>query len=76
MVAQRFFQVLGVDYFDTFAHVAKLTSIYAILAIVAVHNIEIHQINIKEAFLNGKLIDNKCIYMQQPPGFINSAYSL
>jgi len=65
LVAQGFSQVPGVDYFDTFAPVAKLVSICAVLAIAAACNIEIHQIDIKGAFLNGKLTDNECIYMWQ-----------
>jgi len=63
LVAQGFSQVPGVDYFDTFAPVAKLISIRAVLAITAACNMEIHQIDIKGAFLNGKLTDNECIYM-------------
>ena len=55
LVAQGFSQVTGVDYFDTFAPVAKLASICAALAIAAANNMEIHQINIKGAYLNGKL---------------------
>jgi len=72
LVAQGFSQVPGVNYFDTFVPVAKLASIHAVLAIAAAHNMEIHQINIKGAFLNRKLTDNKYIYMRQPSGFINS----
>ena len=63
LVAQGFSQVPGVDYFDTFAPVAKLASICAILAIAAARNMEIHQIDIKGAFLNGKLTDDERIYM-------------
>jgi len=68
--------VPGINYFNTFASVVKLISIYAVLAIAAACNIEIHQIDINGAFLNRKLTNNKCIYMQQPPGFINSTHSL
>ena len=45
----------GVDYFDTFAPVARLASIRAVLAIAAVNDLEIHQIDIKGAYLNGVL---------------------
>jgi len=76
LVAQGFSQVPGVDYFDTFAPVAKLASIRAVLAIAAARNMEIHQIDIKGAFLNEKLTDNECIYMQQPPSFIDSTHPL
>ena len=65
-----------VDYFNTFAPVAKLASIYAVLAITATCNMEIHQIDIKGAFINRKLTDNKCIYIWQPFGFINSTHPL
>ena len=54
LVAQGFSQVLGVDYFDTFAPVAKLASIRTALAIAAVNDMEAHQIDIKGAYLNGK----------------------
>lgn len=50
---QGFSQVPGVDYFDTFAPVAKLASIRAILAMAAAEDMELHQINIKGAYLNG-----------------------
>jgi len=68
--------VPGVDYFNTFVPVAKLASIHAILAITATCNMEIHQIDIKGAFLNRKLTNNEYIYMWQPPDFINSTHSL
>jgi len=66
LVAQGFSQVPGVDYFDTFAPIDKLASICAVLAIAAACNMEIYQIDIKGAFLNGKLTGNERIYMQQP----------
>ena len=69
LVAQGFSQVLGVNYFDTFAPVAKLASIRAVLAIAAANDLEMHQIDIKGAYLNGVLTNRKVIYMQQPPGY-------
>ena len=53
LVAQGFSQVPGVNYFNTFAPVAKLASICAILAIAAGDDLEMHQIDIKGAYLNG-----------------------
>ena len=76
LVVQGFSQVPGVDYFNTFASIAKLALIHAVLAITTAHNMEIHQIDIKGAFLNSKLTNNKCIYIWQPPGFINSTHPL
>ena len=69
LVAQGFSQGPGVDYFDTFTPVAKLASIHAALAIVAANNMEIHHIDIKGAYLNGKLNSDEQIYMAQPPGY-------
>ena len=69
LVAQGFSQVPGVDYFDTFAPVARLASIRTVLAIAAAENLEIHQIDIKGAYLNGELTDDEIVYMKQPPGY-------
>ncbi|THH13391.1 hypothetical protein EW146_g6815 [Bondarzewia mesenterica] len=67
LVAQGFTQVPGIDYSDTFAPVAKLESIRALLAIAARNDWEIHQMDVKNAYLNGDL--EETIFMEQPPGF-------
>jgi len=69
LVAQGFSQVPGVDYFDTFAPVARLASIRAVLAFAAAENYETGQIDIKGAYLNGELTNDEVIYMKQPPGY-------
>jgi Reverse transcriptase (RNA-dependent DNA polymerase) len=69
LVAQGFSQVPGIDYFDTFAPVARLSSIRAVLSIAAVNDYEIHQIDIKGAYLNGILTSDETIFMKQPPGY-------
>jgi hypothetical protein len=69
LVAQGYSQVPGVDYFDTYAPVANLTSIRTVLALAARLNLELHQIDIKGAYLNGELTTDEIIYMRQPPGF-------
>jgi len=62
-VAQGFSQVPGVDYFDTFAPVARLASIRAVLAFATAENLETGQIDIKGAYLNGELTDGETIYI-------------
>jgi hypothetical protein len=69
LVAQGFSQVPGVDYFDTYAPVAKLASIRTVLALAAQEDYEIHQIDVKGAYLNGELTADEVIYMRQAPGY-------
>jgi hypothetical protein len=69
LVAQGFSQVPGIDFFDTYAPVATLASIRTVLALSARQDYELHQIDIKGAYLNGKLTEDEVIYMRQPPGF-------
>jgi hypothetical protein len=58
----------GLDYFETFAPTTNMTTIHTVLAIAAHHNWEIHQIDIKSAYLNVEL--NDTIYMRAPPGYL------
>ncbi len=64
LVARGFTQTYGVDYNKTFAPMAKFTSIRCILALAALEDMEIHQMDVKTAFLNGELEEE--IYMEQP----------
>ncbi|GJW85464.1 zinc finger, CCHC-type containing protein, partial [Tanacetum coccineum] len=63
-----FSQRQGVDYFDTYAPVARITSIRVLFALASIYNLSIHQMDVKTAFLNGDL--DKEVYMKQPEGFV------
>ena len=67
LCAQGFSQVPGVDFGQTYAPTARLSSLRFILALAASQDWEIHQIDFKNAYLNGELDEE--IYMKQPPGF-------
>ncbi len=68
LMARGFTQTYEVDYNETFAHVVKFTSICCILALAALEDMEIHQMDVKTTFLNGEL--EKEIYMEQHQGFV------
>src|SRR3954454_3029679 len=68
LVAKGFRQVQGVDYDETFSLVAMLKSVRILLAIDAYFDYEIWQMDVKTAFLNGKLEEDAC--MIQPEGFV------
>jgi Reverse transcriptase (RNA-dependent DNA polymerase)/Integrase core domain/GAG-pre-integrase domain len=66
LVARGYTQISGVDYLDTFAPVAKLSSIKILFSIAAAEDLEIHQMDVVTAFLLEDLDDE--IYMEQPEG--------
>ncbi|GKD44714.1 zinc finger, CCHC-type containing protein, partial [Tanacetum coccineum] len=63
-----FRQKEGINYFDTYAPVARITTIRLLLALVVIHNLVVHQMDVKTAFLNGDLEEE--VYMKQPKGFV------
>ena len=58
----------GLDYFDTYSPITRISSIRMLIAIAAIHNLKIHHMDVKTAFLNGDLDEE--IYIEQPEGFI------
>ncbi|KAJ9553612.1 hypothetical protein OSB04_017657 [Centaurea solstitialis] len=72
LVAKSYTQTQGIDYDETFSPVAKIKSIRILLAIAAFPDYEIWQMDVKTAFLNGKLDED--VYMAQPEGFVHAKY--
>ena len=66
LVARGDLQRSGIDYEETFAPVAKFTSIRLLIALAAENGYHIHQADIDKAYLHGKL--DKPIYMRVPDG--------
>ncbi|GKF89475.1 retrovirus-related pol polyprotein from transposon TNT 1-94, partial [Tanacetum coccineum] len=69
LVAQGFIQEEGIDFEESFAPVARIEAIRIFVANVAHKNITIYQMNVKTAFLNGKLKEE--VYASQPEGFVD-----
>ena len=68
LVIKGYEQKEGLDYFDTYSPVTRISSIRMLIAIAVIRNLEIHQMDVKTTLLNGDLDEE--IYMEQPEGFI------
>ncbi|GKC71567.1 retrovirus-related pol polyprotein from transposon TNT 1-94 [Tanacetum coccineum] len=62
----------GIDYDETFAPVARMEAIRIFLAFATYMNFKVYQMDIKSAFLNGKLKEE--VYVKQPPDFKSSEF--
>ncbi|GKC13974.1 retrovirus-related pol polyprotein from transposon TNT 1-94 [Tanacetum coccineum] len=72
LVAQGYSQEEGINYDETFAPVARLEAIRIFLAYAAYMGFMVYQMDVKSAFLNGKISEE--VYVQQPPGFESSEF--
>jgi hypothetical protein len=61
-------QIPGIDSNDVFSPIVKHSSIHALHGTVAMHDLELEQLDVKTAFLHGDLEEE--IYMDQSKGFI------
>ena len=68
LVAKGYAQTYGVDYSNTFSPVAKMTSVRLFISQLATHNLDLHQLDIKNVFLHDDLQEE--VYMEQPLGFV------
>nr|GFA61148.1 retrotransposon protein, putative, Ty1-copia subclass [Tanacetum cinerariifolium] len=74
LVAKGHRQKEGQDFCDTYLPVTRITSIRTLIAIAAIHNLIIHQMDVKTAFLYGELDEE--IYMKQPEWFLVYKYNI
>lgn len=72
MVAKGYNQEEGIDFLETFSPVSKPSTMRLVLVIATIRKWPIHQLDVKNAFLNGYL--NEEVYIQQLPGFINTQH--
>ncbi|GIL46063.1 hypothetical protein Vafri_3149 [Volvox africanus] len=67
LVAKGFAQREGVDYGELFAPTSRASSFRALLAVAAARGLQVHQLDVTTAFLNGELKEE--IWMKEPPGY-------
>src|SRR5208337_744968 len=68
LVVKSYQQREGIDYDETFAPIAKFSTIRLLLTIAAIDDIEIWQMDVVTTFLNGELSEIKFIFMKVPEG--------
>ena len=66
LVARGFVQHEGIDFEEVFAPVARMESVRLLLALAAAKDWHVHHLDVKLAFLNGKLA--KTVFVRQPLG--------
>ncbi|XP_071904268.1 uncharacterized protein [Coffea arabica] len=69
LVVKEFTQKEGIDYKETFSPISSKDSFRIIMALVAHFDLELHQMDVKTAFLNGNI--DEIIYMVQPENFVS-----
>ena len=72
LVAHGYTQIEGVDFDETFAHVARLESIRLLLGVACHLRFKLYQMDVKSAFLNGYLHEE--VYVEQPKGFVHPSF--
>ncbi|GJX24324.1 ribonuclease H-like domain-containing protein [Tanacetum coccineum] len=63
---------VGIDCNETFSPIVKPATIHTVLSLALTKHYHVHQLDVKNAFLNGDL--SETVYMHQPPGFVDFRY--
>ncbi|GJS80901.1 putative ribonuclease H-like domain-containing protein [Tanacetum coccineum] len=69
LVVRDIAQWIGLDYDEVFAPVARIEAIRIFLAFASYMGFIVYQIDVKSAFLYGKIDEE--VYVSQPPGFLD-----
>jgi hypothetical protein len=72
LVAKGYALVIGLDFEEVLAPVARLESIHILLAYAAHHSFKLFQMDVKSALLNGLIKEE--VYVEQYPGFEDDRY--
>src|SRR5438128_308180 len=69
LVTKGYSQTYGIDYDETFAPVAKMSTVRALISCATNFGWPLHQLDVKNAFLHGDLQEE--VYMEISLGFMN-----
>lgn len=68
LFAKGYTQVYGIEYYDTFSPMAKMTTIHLFFVMATIHHRLLQQLDIKNASFQGDLEEE--VYTEQPPRFV------
>jgi len=72
LVAKGYAQTYGINYEKTYSPIAKMTTIRAIIAMVAAKGWSLHQMDVKNPCLHGDLHEE--VYMEQPLSYVDQTH--
>ncbi len=67
LVAKGYVHTHGIDYEETFAPIAKMATVRAVIVVAALIGWVLHQMDVKDAFLHGELQEE--VYLDEPLGY-------
>jgi Reverse transcriptase (RNA-dependent DNA polymerase) len=66
LVAKGYSQTYGIDYDETFAPVAKMSTVRMLVSLTANGGWKLHQLDVKNVFLHGDLLEELYIWRSHP----------
>lgn len=66
LVAKGYNQIEGLDYFDTYSPVSKLTTVITIIVLASCMHWHLHQLDVNNSLLHGDIKED--VYILIPPG--------